>query len=385
MRILVLANAMTNLSGGDKRFIEIFRRFRKQGHFVRIMLPRVGYKICKNENLDVSYQILPARVLNRMGPILSNLLRSILGCTLVVKNFGKFDVVYSSSDFLNDTIPAFFLRFIDKRTRWVAVTHYLIPLPSKRAIGNFITNFVSFFTQRISVSLMRRYADQIITSSMFLKLQLVSLGVRENKIQVGSNGVDTKLIDSVRSTPLRSYDACFAARLHPSKGVFDVIDAWELVCRKKRDAKLVMVGYGKDTIVSELRVRIERKGLSNNVELIGFRKSSGVYEFMKQSKLFLYGDTENGWGIAIAEAMASKCVALAYDLPVYKEVFGDSIIYVPWRNINKFAEAILNLLSNEKLIHEMGEQSRVFVSKYDWDRIALGELRNISSIIPHGH
>jgi len=265
--------------------------------------------------------------------------------------------------------------------RWVAVTHYLIPPPSKRD-GDFLANFVSFFTQRISVSLMGKFADQIITSSMFLKLQLVSLGIRENKIQVGSNGVDTRLIDSIRSGPLR-YDACFAARLHPSKGVYDVIDAWTLVCRHKPDAKLVMVGYGKDTIVSELRGRIERKGLSKNVELIGFRKSSGVYEFMKQSKLFLYGDTENGWGIAIAEAMASKCVVLAYDLPVYKEVYGDSIIYVPWRNINKFAGSILRLLSNENLIHEMGERSRVFVSKYDWDRIAIGELKNISNVISH--
>jgi glycosyltransferase involved in cell wall biosynthesis len=104
---------------------------------------------------------------------------------------------------------------------------------------------------------------------------------------------------------------------------------------------------------------------------------------MKQSKLFLYADTENGWGIAIAEAMASKCVVVAYDLPVYREVFSDAILYVPLSNINKYAEVILNLLNNEKLVREMAERSRIFVSKYDWDRIALGELRNISNVIAH--
>jgi glycosyltransferase involved in cell wall biosynthesis len=102
---------------------------------------------------------------------------------------------------------------------------------------------------------------------------------------------------------------------------------------------------------------------------------------MKKSKLFLYGDTENGWGIAIAEAMASECVVLAYDLPVYKEIYEDSIIYVPWRNISKFAESILTLLSNEQLLCEMGKQSRFFVGRYDWDNIALGELKNISNEI----
>jgi glycosyltransferase involved in cell wall biosynthesis len=144
-----------------------------------------------------------------------------------------------------------------------------------------------------------------------------------------------------------------------------------------------MVGYGKKAIVDELRCRIEQKGLSKNVELIGFRRSSGVYELMKQSKLFLYADTENGWGIAVAEAMASKCVVIAYDLPVYKEVFRDAIIYVPLRNLEKFTEAVLTMLSNEKLVHKMAERSRVFVTKYDWDPIALGELRNISSVVSY--
>jgi glycosyltransferase involved in cell wall biosynthesis len=371
---------MNTLSGGDKRFVEIFRRFKDKGHHVTIMLPKVGYTICRNEKLNVSYQILPARLLNNLGPVLSNLLRSMLSCILVVKNFGKFDVVYSSSDFLNDTIPAFFLKLIDRRLKWVAVTHYLIPPPGQRD-GNFIANLFSFFSQRISVTLMRTYVDEVITSSMFLKKQLVSLGVQKNKIQVGSNGVNIKLIDSIVSDSSRYYDACFAARLHPSKGIYDVIDTWELVCKSKPNAKLVMAGYGKDEVVNELRGRIARKGLNNNVELVGFRKSSDVYKFMKKSKLFLYGDTENGWGIAIAEAMASKCVVLAYDLPVYKEIYEDSIVYVPCRNINKFAGAILNLLSNEQLIREMGERSRVFVSRYDWDCIALGELKNISKII----
>ncbi len=382
MRILVLANAMNTLSGGDKRFIEIFRRLKKQGHFIRIMLPREGYEICKNETLNVSYQILPALGFSNFGPILSNFLRLVLGCIFVVRNFGRFDVVYSSSDFLSDTIPAFLLRLIDKQVRWVAVTHYLVPAPSERD-GNPLVNFVSFFTQRISVSVMKRFANLIITSSMWLKLHLVSLGVCESKIQVGSNGVDTKLIDGIRAGSLRRYDACFAARLHPSKGIYDVIDVWDLVCGKKPAAKLVMVGYGKKMIVDELRSRIVQKGLSKNVELIGFRRSSGVYEFMKQSKLFLYADTENGWGIAVAEAMASKCVAIAYDLPVYKEVFNGAIVYVPLRNINKFAEAVLSLLSNERLIHKMAEQSRTFISKYDWDLIASGELKNIRGVISH--
>ena len=51
MRILVIANAMNTLSGGDKRFVEIFRRLAKKGNFVKIMLPKVGHVLCNTEQL----------------------------------------------------------------------------------------------------------------------------------------------------------------------------------------------------------------------------------------------------------------------------------------------------------------------------------------------
>ena len=375
MRMLVLANAMNTLSGGDKRFIEIFKRFKDRGHSVRVMLPKIGYKICKDENLNVTYQILPIYSLNNLGPILSNLLRSAIVSLLIIKNLRKCDVVYSTSDFLNDTVPAVLLRLIDKKVKWVAVTHYLISKPSARE-GSFLTNLIAFFTQKISVKIMGMYADLIITPTMFLKLQLTSLGVPKNKIEVGSNGINTKFIDSIHEKT-KNYDACFVARLRPSKGIYDVIHVWELVCKRKKSAKLIMVGGGEKTMVNELNHRIEQKSLSKNIEIIGFRKSFDVYRIMKQSKIFLYPDTENGWGIAAAEAMCSKCAVVAYDLPVYREVFGAGAIYGPLKNISKFAEVVLNLLYNEELASELGERSRILVDKYDWDKIASVEMSNI--------
>ena len=379
MKILVLANAMNTLSGGDKRFIEIFKRFKAKGYSVKIMLPKIGYKICKDENLDVTYQILPIHSENNLGSILSNLLRLVIANLVVIKNLRKHDVVYSTSDFLNDTIPAMFLKLIDKKIKWVAVTHYLIPEPSTRD-GNFLTNLVSFFTQRISIGAMKRYADLIITSTDFLKSQLVSLGAPENKIKVGSNGIDTKLIDDIPEGT-RYYDACFVARLKPSKGIYDVIHIWERVCRKKENAKLIMVGDGEEVIINKLHNLIKQKKLTRNVEMVGFRRSVDTYKIMKSSKLLLYADSENGWGIAIAEAMCSKCAVIAYDLPVYREVFGDGILLVPLKNVSKFADVVVDLLFNESLRRKLGERSRTIVEKYDWGKIALAEMVNIQNML----
>lgn len=379
MRILVLANAMNSLSGGDKRFIEIFKRFKDSGHSVRVMLPKIGHKICIDENLEATYKILPIYSLNNLGPILSNLLRSAIASLLIIKNLRKYDVVYSTSDFLNDTVPAMLLRLIDKKVKWVAATHYLILKPSARE-GSFLTNLIAFFTQKISVKIIGMCADLIITPTFFLKLQLASRGIPKSKIEVGSNGINIRLIDSIPQKT-KYYDACFVGGLRLSKGIYDVIDVWELVCKTKKDAKLIMVGGGEKTIVNELNHRVEQKSLSKNIEIIGFRRSFEVYPVMKQSKIFLYPDTENGWGIAAAEAMCSKCAVVAYDLPVYREVFGEGATYVPLKNISRFAEVVLNLLYNEELANELGQRSRILVDKYDWDKIALAERIKIENML----
>lgn len=374
LRILVLANAMNTLSGGDKRFIEIFKRFKGKDFSIKVMLTNVGFNICRNENLDVEYQILPIRSENILGPALSNLLRLIISTFLSLCS-SKYDVVYSTSEFPNDIIPAMLLKFRNKSAKWVAVTHYLLPPPSMRA-GKFFRNLIAFFVQRISISIMKKYADLIITQTRFLMSQLVSLGVPENKVEVGLSGIDTKLIDSVQEHS-KSYDACFVARLSPSKGIYDVINIWELVCSKKEDAKLIMVGGGEKAIFNKLRELIKQKGLTGKVEIAGFRKTTDVYKIMKSSKLFLYADTESGWGMAIAEAMCCRCPVIAYDLPVYQEAFGDAILLVPLKDISGFSERIINLLLNEDLQKEIGERSCAIVEKYDWEKIASRELKII--------
>lgn len=370
---MILANAMNTLSGGDRRFIEVFKRCNRD-FSIRIMLTNVGFNICRNENLNVDYQILPIRSENILGPALSNFLRLVVSTFLSFRS-PKYDVVYSTSEFPNDTIPAMLMRLRNKTTKWVAVTHYLLPPPSVRT-GKFFRNSIAFFVQRRSINIMKKYADLIITQTSFLKSQLVSLGFPENRVEVGFSGIDTRFIDSIQE-PSKTYDACFVARLNPSKGIYDVINIWELVCSKKEDAKLIMVGGGEKSIVDKLKELIKQKGLTGKIEIAGFCKTVDVYKIMKSSKLFLYADTENGWGMAIAEAMCCRCPAIAYDLPVYREAFGDTIDLVPLKDIQGFSERIIDLLLNEALLKEKGKRSRAMVEKYDWEKIACRELKII--------
>ncbi|MBM3254504.1 MAG: glycosyltransferase family 4 protein [Candidatus Omnitrophica bacterium] len=369
MKILVLANAMSTLSGGDKRFIEIFKRFKAQGHSVKVMIPRIGYEICKNENLNVSYQILPIRSENNLGPILSNLLRLAIANLVVIKNLRKQSIVYSTSDFFNDTIPAIFLKSIDKKVKWIASVYHIIPHPSRRPGKFSFSNFFSFIAQRMSLLLIARWSDMIQTEANFVRDELMRrYRISPEKIIVCQSGINPKVIDHFSWSQGKIYDACFLARLHKSKGIHDLIEAWQCLCKYK-DAKLAIAGGGPIEIINEVKIRIKNLGLENNVFYLGFLSEEEKYKLLRTSKLYVLPSYEEGIPIAFYEAMYCGLPIVTYYLPPYADI-KDYILSVPLGAVHSLALEILRVLEDDDLIHMLGERGRSLAKEHTWDRIA---------------
>ena len=119
--------------------------------------------------------------------------------------------------------------------------------------------------------------------------------------------------------------------------------------------------------------RIKEENLDLNVfmlSLIG-KDALGI---VKSSKVFVFPSHEEGWGIAICEAMACGLPVVAYDLPVYREIFKQGIATVPLKDFKRFSEEVINLLENyeERLI--LGKKARSQATLYDWDSVAAREL-----------
>lgn len=48
---------------------------------------------------------------------------------------------------------------------------------------------------------------------------------------------------------------------------------------------------------------------------------------LKKSACFFFPSYEEGWGIALAEALYCECRCVCYELPHYRSVFGDFPVY----------------------------------------------------------
>ncbi len=366
-KLIGFINSYTEgMSGGDLRFIEVTKRI---NDFEKIVITSSsGRKTCEARGLSAEYLITTKEERFR-NLYFTYILRMIKAIFLKPAIQNK-DILYSSSHFLPDVFPAFILKLKNRKVMRIQLIFHLIP--SDRII--------SHYAQQLSLFFIKRFADLVIVDNCLLKEELVTQGFDAKNIEVNPPGVNTSYLKDIKSVKEKSYDSCFLGRLHPSKGIFDLIEIWKLVLNKKENAKLAIIGGGNERLEDELKKKIMDANMEHNIAIMGYMEDDKAFGIVKSSKVFISPSHEEGFGMAILEAMACGLPVVAWDLPVYREVFPKGIIRVPPWNIEEFAGSILNLLEDSKLYGRILKEARETSLHYDWDKIVKRELELIDNL-----
>ena len=355
------------ISGGDACFIELAKRMDK---FEKVVVTSLlGRKLCEAKGLTANY-LVTTQEQNFRNVIFTYLKRIIKAIFLRIKIDNE-DILYSTSDFLPDVLPAFCQKIKNKYAYWVQKIFHLIPT----------NRFIPHFAQKISFFLIKNFADLVIVDNRLLQEELIRQGFDANKIEVNPPGIDVKYFKDIKPSGEKGYDANFLGRLHPSKGIFDLVDVWKLVCENKPNAKLAIIGEGDERFKGELKKRIKDANLEHNIDVLGYLEDDETFGIIKASKVFVFPSHEEGFGIAILEAMACSLPVVAWNLPFYKEVFPRGMVRVPIGNIKEFAETVLKLLKDEQLREGMSRETREISQGYDWDNVAKRELELIENLV----
>jgi glycosyltransferase involved in cell wall biosynthesis len=289
---------------------------------------------------------------------------------------GQRKIVYASSDLFWEVFPVYYFKLRKKNTEWVQVIHHIYPDWEKRP-GSKVTGFFGFYFQRFSFWLIRRKADKIIVLNSLVKNELLKRGFSESRIFVSVNGVDVDYFESVGKSGV-AYDGVFLGRLSPSKGVSDLVEIWKNVLREIPEARLAIVGGGGAEEKNFLLKKIRDSGLEKNIDLLGYLEDEKAHPILKSAKIFLFPSHEEGWGIAIAEAMACGLPVVSWDLSVFGEIFGDCIIQIKENDTGLFSEKVVGLLNQEALRKKIGADGKEFVKKYSWNKVADREWEIIT-------
>ena len=131
-----------------------------------------------------------------------------------------------------------------------------------------------------------------------------------------------------------------------------------MVVSKREKAQLAIIYAGSKDLELALMKKIKEEKLETNIFMLPLTGDRAL-SMVKNSKVFVFPSHEEGWGIAICEAMACGLPVVAYDLPVYREIFKEGIVTVPLNDIKRFSEEVIDLLENDEKRHILGDKARI--------------------------
>ena len=206
--------------------------------------------------------------------------------------------------------------------------------------------------------------NKIICVSERAKNQALEEGIRADKIIVIPNGIP--LIDPDPDTRKRKRseiglaDSNFAifnvGRLVPEKAQNLLIEAAAQVTELRPEARFFIAGEGP--FHDALQTQIMKKSLQDKVKLLGAR--TDIPELLQAADLFvLFSETE-GMPISLMEAMAAGLPVIASALEGMDELIEDHISgrLIPFGNVPKLAETILQLIDHPELRMNLGMNAK---------------------------
>jgi glycosyltransferase involved in cell wall biosynthesis len=370
MKILILANGWaTGISGGEYHILSVSKYWRKR-HDVEYIMPISGFKYGKEFLRDARVYVYTTPLENvKKKTFLIPFLYLLRFLRLIFWKGKKFDIIISSSYFFCDILPAilFKLRYGGKLVLYAHGPFFI-----KK--GKFYHKLLAYHNMLIFL-LFRFYIDLIFAVHKEMKKILSILGVNERKIFFTPNGIDLSSIPTQKVK--KKYTACFVGRLTDTKGVLELPEIWYNVCKWKKNLRLVIIGEGPRK--KSLMELIKRKKLGKVIKLVGSVSDKIKYSYLKRSLLFLFPSHRESWGISILEAIASGLPVVAYDLPEYKEIYGQKIVTVKPFDVQAFSQAVIQLLQNKEF-YKAYCSFRNWAKKYDWRKIANSQLRKIKAL-----
>jgi glycosyltransferase involved in cell wall biosynthesis len=162
-------------------------------------------------------------------------------------------------------------------------------------------------------------AKCIIATSYLEYKNLKKLNIK-NPIAIIPNGIKAATkIKKIKKNKSFKY-VLFLSRIHPKKGIVNLLNAWSKVANNKW--KLKIAGPGDKRHLKHLENLIKSLKIQNSVEYIGEINDKKKYEEYKKSDLFVLPSFSENFGIVVAEALSTG-------LPVI------TTKQTPWESLNK--------------------------------------------------
>lgn len=363
-----------NYVKGVSRMIAILKikYWQKQGCAITILCSNDGVAFYKTQLENITY--IPIDYTFHINGPLSVPWEYTKINLLVLRNLkkliGKFDVVYSQSGVFDFLFVPWVLKLFDKNMRWFVMVDNVVPPPHKRP-GPFLQKLIPYVAFLIGDLLLKR-ADGIFVLTDPLKKHYEKIKMK-NVIKTNDGyGIETQLFKGKIPEKTPGVNALFCGRLHIAKGIFDLVEVAKIVTQKKPGFTIGILGDGEQYIKEQFLKKIEKYNLEKKFLHFGFIPDKKKGDIYRKSDFYISLSYDESFGHAVLEALACNKLVIAYDLPIYHEVFAKYVkngqmVLFKQKDFNAIADYILKLNYNTLTFKNRLED-------YTWDKIVRKEL-----------
>jgi glycosyltransferase involved in cell wall biosynthesis len=220
-------------------------------------------------------------------------------------------------------------------------------------------------------------ATRVLAVSETTKQDLIErMGVDESRISVVPNGVDERFF---QATPLSSDRRkalgipadylLIVGTLEPRKNHLNLFKAIQMLDRRV-DLPLVVAGrrgWDDDLILTEAKAL----GAKGRVILTDYVADSELPGLYSGARAVVYPSWYEGFGLPVAEAMASGAAIVASSAPALKETGGQFALYCDPANPECIAERIVEALNEENQAEAARCARRSRAREFSWDRSGI--------------
>lgn len=167
----------------------------------------------------------------------------------------------------------------------------------------------------------------------------------------------------------------FLSRLHFKKGTDILASAFAAICDRHSDVDLVVAGPD-DGAAGDFMSRIERLGIKQRVHMIGPIHGPAKIEAMVDAACFCLPSRQEGFSMAITEALACGTPVVITDQCHFPEVGGADAGLIVRVDPDEVASALSQMLESTDRAQSMGRNGRrLIMENYTWPAIAGATIR----------
>lgn len=240
-----------------------------------------------------------------------------------------------------------------------------------------------FRRRSLFLGLVFRYASGILCLDNPIVVDELRRLLPGKRIMPVTNGVDFDTYSS--GVPSHREGGClFVGVLNDRKGKDALLEIWCRVAKAVSGPSLkIIAGVTTEQVIDDFIASADKRGIADRLEIVKYLPEREKKKAYWESRVFLFPSVYEGFGLVIAEAMASGLPPVIWDLPSFKR-FSKGVVKVAYPDVGRFAEEVVRLLTDEKYREGIAAEGMAYTrERLSWQHAADVEADALGSILEY--